>query len=68
MADVKTMTPTELATKLAGADNAEKVAKTFVRPYLRKHFARSSEARGTSWVCDADQIKAVTDAYKARKA
>jgi hypothetical protein len=67
-ATVKTMTPTQLATKLAGADNAEKVAKTFVRPYLRKHFARNDEARGTSWTLTNDQIKAVTDAYKARKA
>ena len=68
MADVKTMTPTQLATKLAGADNAEKVAKTFVRPYLRKHFTRSSDSKGTSWVLNAAEIKAVSDAYKARQA
>lgn len=62
------MTPTALAAKLAGKENAEKVAKTFVRPYLRRHFARSDEQRGTSWTLSADQVKAVTDAYKARKA
>ena len=62
------MTPTELATKLGGKDNAEKLAKTLVRPYLRKHFARTAEQRGTSWDLTPEAIKAVTDAYKARKA
>lgn len=68
MANTKTMTPTELAATLAGKDQAEKVAKTFVRPYLRRHFARTSEARGTSWTLTPDQVKAISDAYKARKA
>ena len=68
MADAPIMTPTSLAAKLAGADNAEKVAKTFVRPYLRRNFTRTSEQRGTSWTLTPDQVKAVTDAYKARKA
>lgn len=66
MAEV--ITPTSLAAKLAGKDNAEKVAKTFVRPYLRKHFARNDEQRGTSWALTAEQVKAISDAYKARKA
>jgi hypothetical protein len=65
---IKTMTPTELATKLAGKDSAEKVAKTFIRPYLRRNFARSPEARATSWALTPEMIKAVSDAYKARKA
>lgn len=60
------MTPNQLAAKLAGADNAEKVGKTFVRPFLRRHFARKAEAKGTSWELTDDQIKAVTAAYKAR--
>jgi hypothetical protein len=68
MANVKTMTPTELAASLAGKDNAEKVAKTFVRPFLRRHFARKDDQRGTSWALTPEQVKAVTEAYKARKA
>ena len=64
--ETKTMTPTQLAAKLAGADNADKVAKTFVRPFLRKNFARKDEARGTSWTLNAAQVKAVTEAWKAR--
>jgi len=60
------LTPNTLAAKLAGADNAEKIGKTFVRPYLRKHFARAESARGTSWTLTDEQVKAVTDAYKAR--
>ena len=62
------MTPNQLAAKLAGADNAEKIGKTFVRPFLRKHFVRADEAKGTSWELNPEQIKAVTAAYKARKA
>ena len=60
------LTPNQLAAKLAGADNAEKVGKTFVRPYLRKHFARNAESKGTSWDLTDEQVKAVTTAYKAR--
>jgi len=60
------MTPNQLAAKLGGDDNAEKLGKTFVRPYLRKHFTRPDEAKGTSWQLSNEQVKAVTDAYKAR--
>lgn len=60
------LTPTSLAAKLAGKDNAEKVAKTFVRPYLRRHFARNADQKGTSWVLTPAQVKDVTAAYKAR--
>lgn len=60
------MTPNQLAAKLAGSDNAEKVGKTFVRPFLRKHFARNEEQKGTSWELSTEQVKAVTDAWKAR--
>ena len=65
---VKTITPTALAEKLAGKEQAEKVAKTFVRPYLRRNFARKDEARATSWALTPEMVKAVSDAYKARKA
>lgn len=68
MATKTQMTPKELATKLVGSDDAEKFAKTFIRPYLRKHFARNDEQRGTSWTLTEEQVKAVTDAYKARQA
>lgn len=60
----KTMTPNQLAEKLVGKENAEKVAKAFVRPFLRRNFTRGSEAKGSSWTLDAKQIKAVTDAWK----
>jgi hypothetical protein len=62
------MTPNQLATKLGGADNAEKLGKAFIRPFLRKHFTRDANAKGTSWELTPEQIKSVTDAYKARKA
>lgn len=62
------MTPTELATKLAGSDNAGKVAKTFVRPYLRKHYARGANAKGTSWKLTPKQAQEITKAFKARAA
>jgi hypothetical protein len=66
---VKTpLTPTQLATQLAGADNATQLAKAFVRPYLRRHFARAKDAKGTSWHLTAAQVKAVREAYKARQA
>jgi hypothetical protein len=62
------MTPNELAATLPGVgkENAEKVGKAFVRPYLRRHFARPAEAKGSSWTLDAEQVKAVRDAWKAR--
>jgi len=63
-----TLTPTQLATKLAGADSSERVAKAFVRPYLRRHFARAKDAKGTSWNLTPAQIKAVTDAWKKHQA
>jgi hypothetical protein len=68
MAEVKTLTPTQLATKLAGADSSDRVAKAFVRPFLRRHFARAKDAKGTSWNLSAAQVKAVTEAYKKRQA
>ena len=63
---VTNMTPNQLATKLGGADNATALGKAFVRPYLRRHFARDAKAKGTSWELTPAQIKAVTAAYKAR--
>lgn len=62
------ITPTALAEKLGGKDGAAKLAKTFVRPYLRRHFARAKDAKGTSWNLSAAQVKAITEAYKARTA
>ena len=69
MAEVKTMTPNQLATKLAGKDNADKVAKAFVRPFLRRNFSRKADAKGSSWYLTPEQVKAVTAAWrKAHKA
>jgi hypothetical protein len=62
------LTPTQIASQLAGDENAAQVAKSFVRPYLRKHFTRSKEAKGTAWYLTADQVKAIRDAFKARQA
>jgi len=61
-----TMTPNALAEKLAGKDAASKVAKTFVRPFLRKNFPRAKDAKGTGWTLTTAQVRKVTDAYKAR--
>ena len=62
----KTMTPTQLASELAGKDNAEKVAKTFIRPFLRRQYKRDAEAHGTSWLLDPSQVKAVKEAWSKR--
>jgi len=62
------MTPSELAASLAGKDSADRVAKAFVRPYLRRHFARAKDAKGTSWNLTPAQVKAVKDAWKKRHA
>lgn len=59
-----TMTPTQVAEKLAGKEKAQKVAKAFVRPFLRKNYARKAEAKNTSWILTPAQVKAVTEAYK----
>jgi len=64
----KAMTPTQLAASLAGPDNAAQVAKAFVRPYLRRHFARAKDAKGTSWYLTPAQVKAIREAFKARVA
>lgn len=61
------MTPNQLAAKLAGDTNSEKVGKAFVRPFLRKHYARDTSAKGTSWNLTDEQRDAVTAAFKARQ-
>jgi len=62
------MTPNQLAAKLAGQENAERIGKAFVRPFLRKHFTRDVSLNGSSWNLTDEQIKLITDAYKARQA
>ena len=62
------MTPNQLAGKLAGTDNADRIGKAFVRPFLRKHYARDDSLRGSSWNLTDEQIKLVTLAFKARQA
>ena len=62
-----TLTPTQVAEKLAGKENAQKVAKAFVRPFLRKNYARKVEAKNTSWALTPVQVKAVIEAYKKGK-
>lgn len=61
------MTPNELAAKLAGRDASERVGKAFVRPFLRKHYARDASAKGSSWNLTDEQRDAVTAAFKARQ-
>lgn len=65
-AKTTTMTPNQLAAKLAGAENADRIAKTVIRPFLRRTFPRAAELRGSAWILDAKQIKAVEDHWKAR--
>jgi len=62
-----TVTPNDLAEKLAGAANREKVGKTFVRPFLRRHYSRDAATKGTGWLLTAEQADAVTAAYRARQ-
>jgi hypothetical protein len=66
--EVNNMTPNQLAAKLAGSDNAERIGKAFVRPFLRRHYARDDSLRGSSWNLTDEQIKLVTAAWKARQA
>jgi len=61
------MTPNELAAKLAGKDSAERIGKAFVRPMLRKHYAREASLKGSSWALTDEQVAAVTAAFKARQ-
>ncbi len=62
------MTPNNLAAKLAGADEADRLGKAFVRPFLRRHYARDAELKGSAWTLTDEQVAAVTSAYKARQA
>lgn len=61
------MTPNQLAAKLAGADNADRIGKAFVRPFLRRHFTRDSSMKGSSWNLSDEQIACVTAAWKAKR-
>lgn len=67
MSKSTTVTPNDLAAKLAGASNREKVGKTFVRPFLRRYYARDAKVKGSSWFLTDEQIAAVTAAYRARE-
>lgn len=62
------MTPNQLAAKLAGSDNAERLGKAFVRPFLRKHYARDASLKGSSWNLTDEQRDAIVAAYRARQA
>lgn len=62
-----TVTPNQLAERLAGAANREKIGKTFVRPFLRKHYARDAQVKGSGWLLSDEQVAAVTSAYHARR-
>ena len=61
------MTPNALAAKFAGVENAERIGKAFVRPYLRKNFTRDATLNGSSWNLTAAQIAEVTAAWNARQ-
>lgn len=61
------MTPNTLAGSLAGTENAERIGKAFVRPYLRKNFTRDATLNGSSWNLTDAQIAEVTAAWKARQ-
>lgn len=62
-----TLTPNALAASLAGSDNADRIGKAFVRPFLRRHYTRDAQVKGSSWNLTPEQIAAVTAAYKARQ-
>jgi len=61
------MTPNTLAAKLVGSDNAERIGKAFVRPFLRKHYARDGSLKGSSWNLTDEQVALVMAAWKARQ-
>ena len=61
------MTPNQLAASLAGAENAERIGKAFVRPFLRRNYTRDASLRGTSWALTDEQRDSVTAAFKARQ-
>lgn len=61
------MTPNQLAAKLGGTENAERLGKAFVRPFLRRHFTRDGALRGTSWNLTDEQVATVTAAWNARQ-
>jgi len=43
------------------------VSGKLVRGYLRMTFPRPSEAKGTTWVLNADQLNATLDHFLARR-
>jgi len=61
------MTPNQLAAKLAGDSDAERIGKAFVRPFLRRHYTRDATQKGSSWNLTDEQRDAVTACYKARQ-
>ncbi len=61
------MTPNQLAAKLAGRDDSERIGKAFVRPFLRRHYARDDSLKGSSWTLTDEQTAAVTAAYRAHQ-
>jgi hypothetical protein len=62
------MTPNQLAATLAGTENAERVGKAFVRPFLRRNYTRDNALKGSSWDLSDEQIALVTSAWKAKQA
>jgi hypothetical protein len=61
------MTPNQLAGTLRDVTDAEKIGKSFVRPYLRKHFTRDETLKSSSWNLTPEQIAEVTAAWDAKQ-
>lgn len=57
----RTYTPTELAKELG-------ISPKVLRAYLRKEFARTAEAKNTSWVITTPVAKAARKAFAKNKA
>lgn len=61
------MTPNQLAAKQVGKDSADAHAKRFIRPFLRRHYAREAALSGSSWTLSKEQVAALDAAHKARQ-
>ena len=59
-ANARTYRPEELA-------NALGISGKIVRSYLRQTFTRPIEAKGTTWVLNADQAKQTLAHFKSRQ-
>jgi hypothetical protein len=59
-------TPNSLASRLVGAEEAEKFGKQ-MRAFLRAMFPRDPSLKGSNWTMSDEQVATVTAWHKARQ-